>query len=330
VGDTITYTITYTNTGDTPVDVTPSDSGCTGLDKTKFTLAVGAHKDLTCTHVAATGDGGSYRNEACAVGDAGTGGQTANTCGHKDTLILHPSLTVVKDATESTVDVGGTIHYTITVTNTGDTALTVTPEDTGCDGFDATPFSLDPTKTKSLSCTHVTSASDGASYTNNACATGADTLGGSTGKVCDPAATTVTTPTVTTGPPKTPSTPGSNAVLGATDPGAQTVLGQRITPGSARLLGPSGCSARAFSARVRGTKIARVVFVLDGKRLTSLTKPNSGKLFAVRINPAKLRLGVHRLVATVTFQKGSGTKAKSLRLSFQRCGRALASPRFTG
>ena len=44
----------------------------------------------------------------------------------------------------------------------------------------------------------------------------------------------------------------------------------------------------------------------------------------------RLRIGVHRLVATVTFQRGSGTKAKTFRLAFQRCPRALRAPRFTG
>jgi hypothetical protein len=43
-----------------------------------------------------------------------------------------------------------------------------------------------------------------------------------------------------------------------------------------------------------------------------------------------MRIGVHRLVASITFQRGSGTKAKTIRLSFQRCARKLAAPRFTG
>jgi hypothetical protein len=32
----------------------------------------------------------------------------------------------------------------------------------------------------------------------------------------------------------------------------------------------------------------------------------------------------------VTFQQGSGTKPKTMRLSFQRCAKKLAAPRFTG
>jgi hypothetical protein len=43
-----------------------------------------------------------------------------------------------------------------------------------------------------------------------------------------------------------------------------------------------------------------------------------------------MKIGVHRLVVSVTFQKGTGTKPKKLRLSFQRCAHKLAAPRFTG
>ena len=50
----------------------------------------------------------------------------------------------------------------------------------------------------------------------------------------------------------------------------------------------------------------------------------------MRINPRQLRIGVHRLVVSVTFQKGTGTKPKTMRLSFQRCAKKLVTPRFTG
>jgi hypothetical protein len=73
-----------------------------------------------------------------------------------------------------------------------------------------------------------------------------------------------------------------------------------------------------------------VVFKLDGHRIKTLTRKNFRGTYAVRIDPRHLRLGVHRLVATVTFQRGSATKAKTYRLAFQRCPRALRAPRFTG
>jgi hypothetical protein len=111
----------------------------------------------------------------------------------------------------------------------------------------------------------------------------------------------------------------------------QIVAGERILPGNARLQAPTGCVAKAFRASVRGTNVQRVVFKLDGKRIKTLSKPNFRKtMFAVRINPAKFRIGVHRIVATVTFKAATKKKAQTFRVSFQRCARKLAAPRFTG
>jgi hypothetical protein len=73
-----------------------------------------------------------------------------------------------------------------------------------------------------------------------------------------------------------------------------------------------------------------VTFVLDGKVVKRFKEPLASGSYALRINPVKLRLGVHRLVANVTFQSGTGSKPKTIRLSFQRCGKKLAAPRFTG
>src|SRR4051795_1060670 len=122
----------------------------------------------------------------------------------------------------------------------------------------------------------------------------------------------------------------------------QIVLGEKVVPGTARLVAPTGCVARAFNARVRGANIKSVVFKLDGKKFKTLTKPNSGATFVVRINPAKFKIGVHRIVATaivenVTVNPDTGAvirrqtqKAKTFRISFQRCAKKLAAPRFTG
>jgi hypothetical protein len=107
----------------------------------------------------------------------------------------------------------------------------------------------------------------------------------------------------------------------------QLVLGERIGAVSARLLAPTGCAAHTFSARVRGVGIARVVFRLDGKKVKTVRE---GKLFSARVNPQRLSLGVHRLVATVTFEASRHAKSRTLRASFQRCGKRLIAPRFTG
>jgi hypothetical protein len=108
----------------------------------------------------------------------------------------------------------------------------------------------------------------------------------------------------------------------------QIVLPTRV--GSARLLAPTGCVAKSFNARVQGTAVAKVVFKLDGKTIGTFTKPNRGALYVVRINPAKYKIGVHRIVATVTFASDTGQKPQTFRISFQRCAKHLAAPRFTG
>lgn len=64
--------------------------------------------------------------------------------------------------------------------------------------------------------------------------------------------------------------------------------------------------------------------------MKTLTRANFRGTHALRINPHKLRLGIHRLVVSVTFKRGSGTKAKTFHLAFQRCPRTLRAPRFTG
>jgi hypothetical protein len=110
----------------------------------------------------------------------------------------------------------------------------------------------------------------------------------------------------------------------------QIVLGERVVPGSARLLAPTGCVSRKFNARVSGQNVAKVVFKLDGKRIKTLTAPNAGTRFQIRVNPAKFRIGVHRITATVTFKPATKKKAKTFRISFQRCAKKLAAPRFTG
>jgi Thrombospondin type 3 repeat len=149
-----------------------------------------------------------------------------------------------------------------------------------------------------------------------------DSDGNGTGDACEP------TPPVT--PPTGDTPPADQTVSPDTSQGQnpeQIVLGERIGNVSARLLAASGCAAHSFNARVRGVGIAKVVFKLDGKRIKTVRK---GSLFSARVNPQKLRLGVHRLVATVTFEASRHAKSRTLRASFQRCGKRLVAPRFTG
>jgi hypothetical protein len=77
-------------------------------------------------------------------------------------------------------------------------------------------------------------------------------------------------------------------------------------------------------------KVAAVVCTLKRHRINTSTPENLGDTSAVRIDPTRLKIGVDRLVVNVSFERGSGMKAKTPRLAFQRCPRALRAPRFTG
>jgi hypothetical protein len=209
------------------------------------------------------------------------------------------------------------------VTNTGDTGLaasTVKAADEACNGAavtltgvggDTTPGSLDPGDVWTYNCS-VQTAVGQTTVHNIATVTGCDQIGG-----------------CVNGQDTTLSQPAQPAQAPVIPP-EQLVLPTRITPGTARLLGPTGCVTRAFNARVRGSKMATVVFRLDGKVIKRIRNTKNAALVSLRINPTKFKVGVHRLAVTVTFKSGSGTKTKTMRLSFQRCAKKLVAPRFTG
>jgi hypothetical protein len=162
---------------------------------------------------------------------------------------------------------------------------------------------------------------------NNANADQMDTDQNGTGDACEPTTPPLTPPTDNTNNPQTTDPGQIVAPTSESSNPDQLVLGERIGAVSARLLAPNGCLSHSYTARVRGVGIARVVFRLDGKTVKTVKK---GALFTARVNPTRLSLGVHRLVATVTFQASRHAKTRTLRASFQRCGKRLIAPRFTG
>ena len=72
------------------------------------------------------------------------------------------------------------------------------------------------------------------------------------------------------------------------------------------------------------------MFTLDGRVVSTLTRPNRGSLYVLPVRPATLRIGVHRVLARTTFTEDSGTRARTLRVTFSRCARRAQSPAFTG
>jgi hypothetical protein len=105
----------------------------------------------------------------------------------------------------------------------------------------------------------------------------------------------------------------------------------RVRPGSARLSGPSGCpTTSAVAATVSGRRIVKVTFYVDGRKVKTLTKANRNGRWVLPMNVKRFAFGTHRVRVTVQFAKSSQTKARTLRLSFNRCHPAVVTPKFTG
>jgi hypothetical protein len=137
-----------------------------------------------------------------------------------------------------------------------------------------------------------------------------------------------TTPPTTTPPTTTP--PADQPSTQAVSPQVR-VSPARVRPGSARLSGPTGCpTTNAVAASVSGRRIVKVTFYVDGKRVKTLTQPNRKGSWVLPMNVKRFAFGTHRVRVVVQFAKSSQTKAKTLRLSFNRCHSAAVRPQFTG
>ncbi|HEX4733616.1 MAG TPA: hypothetical protein VH247_04325 [Thermoleophilaceae bacterium] len=338
VGDTVHYSITVTNTGTADLTVDVNDALCdpntltgpNGRDGDDDPLAAGASVEYRCTHVLQGSDADPLTNTACTTGTA--------TLGNATTMLGQPPNTICDSTVVDIFQPGELAGATGTKFQDTDGSGSQGPGEGPLAGF---VFYVDYNGNSVLDAGEPAGTSDGngnwsiagikpgtypvrevgrPGYTCTAPAAGCSFSVGFIG------GQTATVGAFGNQPVTAQQVQNPNSV----SPGSQEVLGTRIGPGRARLLAPTGCVARTFRARVRGVRIARVVFKLDGHRIKTLTRKNFRGTYAVRIDPRHLRLGVHRLVATVTFQRGSATKAKTYRLAFQRCPRALRAPRFTG
>src|SRR4051794_327616 len=334
LGDTVTYSMTLKNTGTADLTVDVNDalcdagtlSGPDGRDGDDDPLAAGQTVTYTCTHVLTANDADPLTNTACTTGTA-TLGSASTTLGLAPDTICDSTVVDIFQPGELAgasgskfLDADGDGNHGVgegplsgfvfyvdyngnSVLDAGEPAAASAADGTwGISGVKPGSYSVRESADPNFTCTAPAGT----------CRYEVSFTGGQTTSVGEF---------------------GNQPVAQQTAPGqqpGQVVLGERIGAGRARLLGPAGCTSRAFHARGRGVRIARVVFKLDGKRVKTLTRKNFRGTYAVRIDPRHLRLGVHRLIATVTFQRGSATRAKTFRLSFQRCPRALRAPRFTG
>ena len=124
-GDTVTYTITVTNTGDEDLDNVKVMDTILGDLSASFAdeLAVGASESHDFDYVVRESDPDPLVNEVTAKG-SGVGSRVAvEALANCVTDLIHPAIEIVKTVDEDTVPIGTTVTYTYVVTNTGDTTL---------------------------------------------------------------------------------------------------------------------------------------------------------------------------------------------------------------
>jgi uncharacterized repeat protein (TIGR01451 family) len=175
-GATANFTITVTNTGNvTLTNVTVSDALTPGCDASSSTIqalasmAPGATVTYNCSLANVTA---SFTNSATASGTPPSGPNVSATDVAPVTVApltpppstpatpkpkpkpTHPAIAIVKDPASQTVAVGGTATFTITVTNTGDVALSdVTVTDPLSADCGRSLGTLDAGQSKTYTCT---------------------------------------------------------------------------------------------------------------------------------------------------------------------------------
>ena len=238
VGETLEYRFEVTNTGDVPLDVTLSDPKC---DSGTISGPAGdadsdGKLDLTetwvygCSHVLTAADlaaGSEFPNVATAQGTDPAGNHVSDD-DPANASILDPRINIDKlvrvgssgaFADTASAEVGQTLTYQLTVTNTGNTPLAVNVSDPRCDsspefqGGDSDGDNLlDLSETWVYTCTHVITATDPDPLVNTAIADGTDEIGGRASD--DDTATTDILPPIGGALPEVVRSPGSAVLAG--------------------------------------------------------------------------------------------------------------------
>ncbi|WP_057916779.1 DUF7507 domain-containing protein [Lysobacter antibioticus] len=207
LGDTLTYTVTVTNTSASGnlTNVVVSDSKITPSTITCATVAPTATCVLTGTYVVTAADvtAGSISNTATSTSPACPAGSTDPACTTTvNTPVTPLSQTLAKAMTgnadedgSGTVSLGDTLTYTVTVTNTSASGnlTNVVVSDSKITPSTITCATVAPTATCVLTGTYVVTAADvtAGSISNTATSTSAICPAGSTDPACT---TTVNTP----------------------------------------------------------------------------------------------------------------------------------------
>jgi uncharacterized repeat protein (TIGR01451 family) len=114
-GDTVTFTIAVENTGDTPL----SAIEITDLKTPACARKLDAPTTFTCTATAPLPDNAN----TAAVSAADRLGKQVTEQATAEVRVIHPSVTITKDAVPAVVRQGDTVTFNIVVKNNGDTPL---------------------------------------------------------------------------------------------------------------------------------------------------------------------------------------------------------------
>jgi uncharacterized repeat protein (TIGR01451 family) len=217
--------------------------------------------------------------------------------------------------------VGQTVDYQTVATNTGNTPLNFTGfSDPGCDSMPAggSAIPIPPRGSLTFVCTHrLTEADRTAGVFANAASITATAASGETpakpvlhttaGVLVNPIGSgeePAQTPTVIT---KTVIKEITTSSVSTNSTNAKSGVASSKTS-SPSLRGPKKCFRGTFTASVTSQGVSSVVFYVDGHRVVRRTSHStSSGLISIRINGAKLKAGVHRLLAKITMIQTSPT-----------------------
>jgi hypothetical protein len=108
------------------------------------------------------------------------------------------------------------------------------------------------------------------------------------------------------------------------------VSAAKVFVSAAGARGPGGCVQRSFKAAVRGSRIVRVDFSLDGHVMKRVTHRDGSGMFRATIGLAGLTRTTHHITARVLFMPNTSPRRRTLPIAFRRCAQAASAPAFTG
>ena len=101
-----------------------------------------------------------------------------------------------------------------------------------------------------------------------------------------------------------------------------------VVHGSAKLRTSQCTVANRAKASVSGTSIASVAFFVDGKKVKTVSSPDSSGDFTFTMSCSHLSVGTHRARAAVSFESGVSPTQRTMLFQITRARAAI--PQFAG